>query len=378
MKKRILVTSTDVMMIQFLVPHIKHLKSLGFHVDAACSSADLYEKEGYLDQIRNDLSSDSKVYHIRTKRSPYNLENLSGFKDLRKIINKGNYDLIWTNEPVMSVMTRLAAIKARKNESKVLYLAHGYHFFEGAPKKNWLFYPVEKIMSYFCDCIVVINWEDYHFTQKHFKTPVYHIDGIGVNFDKFHKAEVDRLSKRNELGIAKDDFLIVSVGELQLRKNHQIIIRAISKLKEKRIKYIICGNGELKEKLQKLVNDCGLSDQVFFLGHRYDIPEILLSADLFAHPSQREGLGIATLEAMSVGLPVVTSDVQGIKDYVINGKNGYSFAPNDINNFVKAIERIMMHPELRKKFEIENIETAKKYDVSKAILQVEEIIKRVI
>lgn len=373
--KRILVTSTDVMMYQFLLPHIQCLSENGYVVDVACSFAEGYKKEGYHTYIREHLPETSKFSSIDLCRSPFSLGNRKGYKEIKRLLSSGTYDLIWTNEPVMGVMTRLAAREARSKGTKVLYLAHGYQFYEGCPKVNWLAYPVEKLMSHFCDAICLINWEDYEFTQKHFTSkPCYHIDGIGLNTEKFCSIVVDRKAKRQELGLNEDDIIIISVGELQKRKNHEPVIRAISQINDSRVKYLICGWGELKNYYKNLSMELNLNDRFFMMGHRYDIPEILKASDIFAHPSIREGLGIAAIEAMSAGLPLVTSNVQGIKDYVKDGETGYVNKPMDIEGYKNSFLKLISDPELRKLIGEHNIQFAKKYDLINTKKQMLEII----
>lgn len=376
MTKRILITSTDVMMYQFLLPHVWNLSQNGYIVDVACSHANLYENEGYHEYIKSHIPSTSNFYSIRLSRSPFSIKNKKGYKDLKSLINPVHYDVIWTNEPVMGVMTRLSARKARKNGTKVLYMAHGYHFYKHCPKKNWLAYPVEKFMSRFCDAICLINWEDYNFTKKHFKrVKSFHIDGIGLDTKKIMNMQTDRKSKRTELGFSDEDILLLSVGELQKRKNHFPIISALSRIDNKKIKYIICGCGELRDEYVKLMNTYGLEDRVYLMGHRYDVLEILHCVDVFIHPSLREGLGIAALEAMSVGLPLITSNVQGIKDYMTNGLNGYVLDPFDVNGYKIAIEKLASDSELRKQFGTYNKDFVVKYDIEESKSQVLKIIE---
>lgn len=377
-KTRILITCTDVMMIQFIVPHVLYLDSMGAIVDVACSSAEGYQKEGYLEKIKSQLPARSSYYHVRTERNPFSIQNLSGYSDLKRIIDNNNYDLVWTNEPVMGVMTRLASRRYRKKGGKVMYLVHGYHFFKGAPKKNWMYYPVERFFSTWCDAITVINWEDFDFTKKHFSTPVYHIDGIGLSLEKYKNTHSNFEEKRKSLGINNEDILIVSVGELQSRKNHQIMIKAIGEINDPSIKYIICGRGELLSDLQELSVQKGVAKQVQFLGHRYDIAEILSVADIFAHPSQREGLGIAAIEAMAAGLPLITSNVQGIKDYVENGYNGFSYNPYDLDGFVEGLKRLINNKSMREEMGKRNQACAEKYSIEKSKVAVAEIIKKIL
>ena len=377
--KRILITSTDVMMYQFLFPHVHCLSENGYIVDVACSFAEGYEKEGYHTYIKEHLPEGSTFFPVDLHRSPFSLGNIKGLKEIKNIISKGKYDLIWTNEPVMGVMTRLASRNARTKGAKVLYLAHGYQFYKGCPKVNWLAYPVEKVMSHFCDAICLINWEDYEFTQKHLSSKsCYHIDGIGLNTDKFSSVVVDRKAKRKELGLSEDDIIIVSVGELQKRKNHEPVIRAISQIQDSRVKYLICGWGELKDYYENLTKELNMTRRFFMLGHRYDIPEILKASDIFAHPSIREGLGIAAIEAMSAGLPLVTSNVQGIKDYVKEGVTGYVNNPLDIEGYKSSFMKLISNPLLRKQIGEHNVQFAKKYDLSNSKKQMLEIVNSVL
>lgn len=377
--KRLLITCTDVMMYQFILPHVIYLSKQGYIVDVACSHAEGYKKEGYHEYIRKNIPTESCFYSLDLERSPFSLRNSKGLRELKKIINENQYDIIWTNEPVVSVMTRLAARKARKKGTKVLYLVHGYHFFKGAPKKNWLFYPVEKIMSTQCDAMCMICWEDYEFTKKHMpQKKVYHIDGIGFNVSKFRDVNIDREQKRAELGIKKDDLLILSVGELQTRKNHEPVLRAIGEIDDPHIKYMICGRGELEQHLKDVAKDIGMEERLLLPGHVYDIPERLKAADIFAHPSQREGLGIAALEAMASGLPLITSNVQGIKDYVINGETGFVTTPNDVKGYKQAIIQLRDDPCFRERISKNNITFVEKYDIANAVKQVHAVLQEIL
>ena len=377
--KRILITSTDIMMYLFLLPHIKYLVGSNYHVDIACSSPFGYKDEGYEEYLRNNIPEGSKYFQLSAERSPFALRsNIKGCRELREIIEKGSYDAVWTNEPVMGVITRLAASKQRKKGLKMLYLAHGYHFFKGAPIGNWLFYPVEKFMARYCDMMVMINWEDYSFTQKYFRRPVKHINGIGLDVDKYKDASVDYKIKRSELNVGVDDVLILSVGELIPRKNHESIIKAIASINDPKIKYIICGIGPRLDFLQKLSKKLKIENRVQFIGQRYDIGEILKVSDIFTHPSKREGLGIAPIEAMAAKLPIITSSVQGLKDFSINGKTGYCIGPNDISGYEEAIKKLLSNPDLRKSMGEYNMKAVEKYSIDKSTSDMEIIIKQLV
>ncbi len=370
-KKKILVTATDLMTIQFLIPHINYLDANGYEVSVACSVVG-----NRLDDVRKAVNSGISVRTVRLVRNPLKPGNLKGYKDLKKIISEEHYDLIWTNEPVMGVMTRLAARKARKAGTKVLYIAHGFHFYKGAPKINWLACPIEVFMSRFNDVLVTINWEDFHWAKKHLHTKtIEHIDGIGVDFSK-RVSLTPREEKRNEFGVSEDDLLVLSVGELQKRKNHEPMIKAVAALNDPHVKYYICGRGELNEYLHDLVEKLGAEDRIRFLGYRKDIPDVMNAADIYAHPSRREGLGLASLEAMAAGLPLVTSNVQGIPDYVENGVTGFMCDPMDVEAYKENLQRLIFDPSLRERIGKVNLDRVKKYDVAVIERTLYEIFRR--
>ncbi len=371
---KILITSTDMMMIQFLIPHVKYLSENGFCVEIACSVVG-----DRLEDVRKALEDVPCVIHtVRLERSPASPRNLLGYGDMKRLLQENHYDIIWTNEPVMGVVTRLAARKARKTGTKVIYMCHGFHFYKGASLTNWLiFYPVERVMSRFCDMIVTINRED-EARAKTFHCPrVEHIDGIGVDFSK-RQCTVSREEKRKELGIQTSDILVLSVGELQTRKNHEVILRAIAQLQNPSIKYYLCGKGVLQGHLEELTQKLGLQDQVRFLGYRKDIPEIMHAADIFAHPSKREGLGLACLEAMASGLPLVTSNIQGIPDYVENGVTGFSCGPEDADKFAEHLHILISDPSRRKQIGERNQAMSLKYAVESIQSTILKMIDRIV
>ena len=343
MSKRILVTSTDLMMVQFLVPHMIHLSENGYQIEIACSNVG-----GRVDEIRSKFKEHMiKMHIVRLKRSPASPVNLAGYQDMKGIISRGGYDLIWTNEPVMGVVTRLAARKARKYGTKVLYMTHGFHFFKGAPRKNWLvFYTAERWASRYCDVITAINREDFLCAKQMHSPVVKYIHGIGINPDRLNKAD-DRSDIRRELGLKKNDFICISVGELNENKNHQVVIRALGKLQDPDIHYIVCGQGGQLDHLKKLAEEQKLQENIHFLGYRRDVLSLCRQSDLFIFPSYREGLGIAPLEAMYCGLPLITSNIRGPVDFMKDGKTGYLADPDDVDSFASKIKALKENPDLR-------------------------------
>ena len=336
---KLLITSTELMMIQFLVPHVKYLTEQGYHVEIACSDVG-----GRMEDVRSALEGVVKKIHtLRLERSPLSPRNALGYQDLRRLLKENHYDIIWTNEPVMGVITRLAANKYRRKGTKVVYMCHGFHFFKGAGALNWLvFYPIERFMSRFCDCIVTMNEEDCRRAQTFHAKRVEKIPGVGVDAARF-QAEVSssvRSSKRQELGIPQDAYLLLSVGELTKRKNHEIVLRALQELNDPSIQYAICGVGNLQPYLESLVQELGLQQQVHFLGYRMDIPDMMHTADCFLFPSLQEGLPFALMEAMSCGLPIIASRIRGNVDLIDDPEGGILCDVHSSSDFSAAIQRV--------------------------------------
>lgn len=357
MSKRILITSTDLMMIQFLVPHVINLADNGYEIEIACSNVG-----GKIEQIKERLKNTVKKVHVvKLARNPFTLRNFKGYKEMKQIISKGDYDIIWTNEPVMGVVTRLAAKLARRRVTKVLYMVHGFHFFTGAPIINWMiYYPVEKIMAKYADMIVTVNHEDYKRAKTMNVKRVEYIHGIGINTDRL-SAENNSVDIRKELGLSSEDLLIISVGELNKNKNQKTIIKALAEIKDIKIHYILCGKGDQLEGLKKQVSDAGLDHQVHFLGYRTDALNICCQADIYVMPSYREGLPVASLEAMYCGRPLLTSNIRGLVDVMEDGVSGYMYSPDDYKGFADGICKLLADPELRKKMGKRNQEYVKQY-----------------
>ena len=367
--KKILITSTDMMMMQFLVPHVLHLREQGYQVEVACS-----EVGGRFAEVQNALGVDS-VHKVRLHRSPIKAGNVKGLADLKGIINNGSYDLIWTNEPVMGVMTRLAAKKARKKGAKVMYMAHGFHFFKGASRLNWcLYYPIEKLMASQADVIATVNTEDYQ-RAKQFKVGnVVYIHGIGINTDRLKKIE-NHTDIRQELGLEPNTFILLSVGELNENKNQEVALRAFAMAKDENMHYVLCGKGAKLEYLKNLTVELGVEKQVHFLGYRKDVVDICYQSNIYVMPSKREGLPVAALEAMYCGLALVTSNIRGLVDVMQDGDSGYMHSPDDVDGFAESIKKLKADDDLRAKMGVNNQKTVEPYCLSQTKKEVLEIIQ---
>ncbi len=317
------------------------------------------------------------LHNIHFARSPFRYANLLAYRELKKLIRETRFDLVHTHTPAASILARIAARKARKQGTVVMYTCHGFHFHNAAPKKNWiLYYPIERWMSRFTDYLVTINQEDYRRAKSFHARNVRYIPGVGVNLDRIRAAKVDPAAYKQSIGLPADSIMLLSIGELIERKNHQIIIRALGKLKNDRIHYVICGKGPLKEELERLSDSLGV--RTHFLGFRRDIPELCNTADISAFPSRIEGLGVAGIEAMAAGVPLVASRVQGILDYVIDGKTGYTCEADDVEGFAAAIGRLAGSSELRESMRPACLKAVEPFEKDKALQAMWQIYKEIL
>ena len=334
MKKNALVIATIGAFIRsFELNNISILQQMGYTVHVATNMH--YSQYAFLDFERIFKERNIIAHHIDFERSPFSKSNFKAKKQIQNIIAENEISLVHCHTPVGGVIGRLAAKKFRKSGLKLIYTVHGLQFYNGAPKKDWmLFYPVEKLLSRYADAMITINLEDYETVKAKMKAKKnYYVPG--------------RAEKRAELGIKDDQIFLLSVGELNDNKNHCIVINALSKLNNKKIKYIIAGVGPIKETLQSLISALGLQKQVFLVGQRPDIPELLKCADIFVFPSIREGLSVSLMEAMAGGVPVICSKIRGNVDLIDDGKGGILCEVNSADDYANGIKTLIDNEQLR-------------------------------
>ncbi len=374
MKKALMLSSVASMIDQFNMENIKILKNLGYEVHVLANfsfgntTSDERTKE-FKEELEN---MGIKVYNVPIPRKITAIkEMISSYKKIKKVCSENNYDILHCHSPIGGVLARFAFKDFRKKGGKLIYTAHGFHFFKGAPIKNWIiFYPIEKFCSRYTDCLITINKEDYK-RAKNFKAKeVKYVPGIGIDTKKIKDIKKNR-KILNEFNI-KDEVVLVSVGELSNRKNHKVILKALEKVKGN-FKYIICGQGAKKEELIKLSKELNFQEKVEFLGYRQDVKEILKASDIFCFPSKQEGLPVALMEAMASGLPVICSDIRGNKDLIENKKGGYLLKSYDIDEYSIKIQELIENKFLREEMGNFNLEKIKDFDRKKVNTIMEEI-----
>ena len=344
--KALMLASVASMIDLFNMDNIKILLDLGYEVDVMANfKFGSITSQDRVDDFKQELlDMGVHVYHVPIPRNLSKVkEIITSYQYIKKLVEEKKYYLVHCHSPIGGVICRLACQNARKKfGTKVIYTAHGFHFFKGANKKMWaIFYPVEKWCSNFTDILITINQEDYQNAKKLNAGKLEYVPGIGVHTEEFQNVVVDRNEKRNEFGFASDDFIFMSTGQLSVRKNHKVILLALAKIDNPSVKYLIVGLGELEEELKNIVKKMGLQDRVVFAGYRSDVKELLHIVDAFAFPSLQEGLPVSLMEAMAVGLPVVCSRIRGNVDLIEDGKGGYIFECSDVNGFAEGMKRIV-------------------------------------
>ena len=381
MKKALIVTNLAGFF-YFLCNDIDTLTRMGYQVEVAAngvmSGGDAYLEVG-------ELKNKNLEFHqidFNSKR-PLSLENMCAYKQVKELIKCGDFDVIHCHTPIAGIITRLAARNARKNGCKVIYTTHGFAFTGTTSKKSWLVYfNVEKLCSRFSDSIITINHEDYENAKRMNCKNVYCISGVGVDTSRYSDVVIDRNEYRKRIGVKEEDIMILSIGELSVRKNHQIIIKALGQLENKeKYVYVICGREVVNSGMENLLKQVAEEQQVrlLLLGHRKDTAQIYKCADISAIPSLREGLGLAGIEALAAGVPTIGANVQGIREYIINGEDGYLCDPYHVEEFAHVISKLsqLSPPELAV-MKKRCVEVSRKFDLVISKNQMKEIYSKIL
>lgn len=380
MPRILIVASVASMIEQFTMHDISTLRELGYEIEVAANfSKGNSTSTDRIEQLKNKLTSMNIVYYnVCFSRNVLQVrENFIAFKQLDKILKYKTYNLVHCHSPVGGVIGRMAA---KKNEIRTLYTAHGFHFYRNAPLINWiLYYPIEKFLSKFTDVIITINTEDYAIAKKKFVSPkIYMTKGIGINLTLPVINEEKRKLMQKQYNIKPDDVVLLSVGELNSNKNHEVIIRAIKQLNVENVQYFICGKGEKENQLKNMIAKLGLEKKIHLVGFQEDIMSYYKISDIFIFPSYREGLSVALMEAMVVGLPVICSNIRGNCDLIDHSKGGILVKPSDIKGFSNAIKLLSKDKKKLHEFSEYNKEKIKIYSIKDVQNEIKEIYLNVI
>ncbi len=347
----------------FHLPYLKYFHDSGWEVHVA----------GKGDRKLPDCDVQHDIPFVR---SPFSKGNIEAYKQLKKVIDDNDFDIIHCHTPMGGILSRLAARKSRKNGTKVIYTAHGFHFFKGAPVLNWLiYYPIEWFMSKITDCLITINQEDFDFAKKHFKKPhVKLVDGVGYNNDLFYPISADEKQKiRADKGYEKDEKILIYVAEMNANKNQQMLLKMMTQIKTQNVKLLLAGADNFNGEYQKLAKELKVEDKVQFLGHREDVAELLKMSDICVASSLREGLPVNIMEAMAVGLPVIAGDNRGHRALINNGEDSFTVAMNDYITASSSVDRLFDNQEFYNQISAKAAENIKRFSKEKVTVQMNSI-----
>lgn len=344
MKKVLLTATVQSHIAQFHKPLIKILKENNYEVHVAARN-NLKEKNGL------KIEEVDQIIDIPFERNPLKKNNLKAYKELKALIEENHYDIVHCNTPMGGIITRLATKKIRKEGTKVIYTAHGFHFYEGAPLKNWLlYYPIEKMMAHYTDILITITQEDFNLAcRKNFKTMIKYVPGVGVDEKKYYSLENNTIKNelRRKLGYDEDEFILVCTGELNRNKNQISILKAIPRLKKQipKLRLLLAGNGGLENKLRKVCKELSIEENVVFLGYRIDLEQFIQISDVVISMSYREGLPMNIMEAMCCSKPVIASHNRGHRELIKDNITGYLILSDEIH---EKVLKLYSNEELRK------------------------------
>ena len=354
------VVKTHIM--EFHIPYLKMFKDMGYETAVAARN----DYENPADCI---IPYCDKYYDIPFERSPFKLKNIRAYKQLKKVIDEGNYDVIHCHTPVGAALTRLAAQDARRKGTKIFYTAHGFHFCKGVPLINWLlYYPAERWLAGKTDVLITITPEDYERAKSFKAGRVEYIPGVGIDLKRFRKGNKAKVvSLKEQLGIPKNATVLLSVGEITYRKNHKIVIKALPSFPG--VYYVLCGRGPLTDKHRKLSEELGVSERVIMTGYRNDVIDFYEMADIFVFPSFREGLPVALMEAMAMEVLCVASRNRGTR--VLLKDSEFLFDPDNVFELKDKLHKAMnsdCSDEVKR-----NKEHVKNFDIQKVLVLVKKL-----
>lgn len=363
--KRILFVSNTAGFNKFIKPYMKWFMDNDWIVDNVSSGI-----------VTENCSNH---FSIPISRSPFSFSNIKAYKMLKDIINKNNYDIVHCHTPMGGCLARLAVHFSGSKKTKVLYTAHGFHFFKGASIINWIiYYPIEKVLAKYTDCLITINQEDFDFAIKHqlSKDKIFKISGIGADLSRFHPVDYgEKIQLRNEYGLHESDFVIIYVAQFIKRKNHLFLLNALPTLKKQitSLKIFFAGSGPLLKEIQAIASRLGVDDIIIWGGERTDVERIYRLGDIHVSTSLQEGLGMNNVEAMASGLPIVCSNIRGHNDVVINYENGFLFDINNQQHMIDSIMQLYEKPGLRKEMGLKNTIKVKEFSLENSLQQMSKI-----
>lgn len=362
----------------FIMEDIDILHELGYDVTVAAGNQanethtlkEINRRGARFKDIRCDYSS------------LFNRQNMACLRQYRRWLNNEHFDLIICHTTVLGLIARIAAARQHKLGTKVIYFVHGMPVNSLSSRLKRIFFRIlETSASRFCDAVVTINDDDYNEALKWHVPLVYKVNGVGCDVAKYMNVDVDRMELRKSIGVTENEIMIMAVGSVCIHKNHIVIARALSLLENcEKYHLVICGRAEPESPIVREIEALSATHgfKLTFLGFRDDIEKLVHAADIGAIPSLREGLGMAGIQQLCAGVPMVGTAVQGIKEYIIPGRTGFTVAnPHDAAAFAEAI-KACSDPGFRNRVKNDCMAVAQEFSLEKSIRQRREIYSTVV
>lgn len=379
-EKVLMLASVASMIDQFNMPNIRILQQMGYQVHVACNFIEGNTcDEARIHKLQKTLHRMHVVQHQwDCPRDIYSLrKGYMAYRQLHELMKCHHFAWMHCHSPIGGALARIAAHRCRV---RAVYTAHGFHFYQGAPLKNWLlYYPAEKLLAHWTEVLITLNREDYQLAENSLKAgKICHIPGVGIEIRRFQgRQEEDqrrmiREDVRRKYAVPQDAWLLLSVGELSRRKNHKAVIEALAHMGRKDVCYLVCGQGMEREKLMQHARRLGVSRYLRMSGYQEDVASLYQAADLFVFPSLQEGMPVALMEAMAAGMPCVVSDIRGNRE-LIGRSGGRRFPPHQDQRIKECIEEMLEDPELRCRCSCYNRQNIQKYAVDKVSMEMKKI-----
>lgn len=366
-EKILFIASIENHFISFHIPFMKYLQGKGYEVHVATK----------LGERRLELEKQGIIcHHVGFSRSVNPFIALKVVIQLIQLMRKDRFSLVHVHTPMASFLGRLAA--KLTHTKPVLYTAHGFHFYKGAPWYYWAFiYPVEYLMARWTDGLIVINQEDYINVQRmgfKLNKNVFFVNGVGVNLKKISNISSVDDEIRKELKVIKEDIIFTYVAGFTPNKNQLFLLKAWEKISQQfnNIHLLFVGDGKNINNVKKYANK-NLLHGVYFLGYRRDVLQILLKSDIIVLVSKREGLPRSIMEAMALAKPIIASNIRGNRDLIEDGKNGFLVELGDVDGLFSSMKKLITDDKLRTDMGRASLEKIKEYDIEKVLAEMSSI-----
>lgn len=326
MRRRILYVAESASHIYHcMLPFMEMMEAKGYIVEAAA-------RPDYTEPYLVQEPSLSVFHPIEMPAHPLSPAGFATYRKIRRLLVDRQYQIIHTNSFAPSLLVRLAA---RSLPARVVYMAHGFDFYQGSTLRRWLVhYSIESLLSRLTSDLITVNLEDYVRARAAFFHPhVHYVPSAGIDLYDFQPMSYIRAGHQ----------IVMCVGEMTRRKNQSQVLRAIPHLKKTVSGFQVwfVGEGPLLDRCKRLAHRLGVEDDIQWLGYRHDIKTLLYKSDIVVSASRQEGVSRSLIEAMACAKPIVATDIRGHRELIAEGINGYIVPLGDARAFADACAQLL-------------------------------------